>query len=716
MDRKRAARIFTITLLTLFFCLSVYAAQVILPPAAEISPVSFVNHQQERIDNYFWLRGKEKPEVIEYLKAENNYAEKITAHTADLQKTLYDEMRGRIKETDMAVPVKIDDYYYYSRTEEGKQYKVYCRKMDSLSSPEQIILDVNKLSKGHKYYYVGVVKVSPDHNLLAYGVDVNGAEDYDIFFKNLETNKLTEDKIEKATTSMEWAKDNKTLFYIKRKIGTRRPFKIFKHKLGNDGAADTLVYHEKDEAFYLNLGKTKSNKYLYIHASSAVTSETRFIEAEKPDSDFKVFLPRKQDVEYSIHHQGDYFFILINNDHEKNFKLVRTPVDQIEKNHWEVIIPHDKQVLLEHVDAFYNFLVVYERREAIRQVRIIDSKTGKSHYVSFDEPIYSIRFSENPEYKTDVLRFGYSSFLTPKTIYDYNMSKKELRLLKRVEVLGGYDPGQYAQERLYATAKDGVKIPMSVVYKKGLKKTGMNPCYLYGYGAYGYPIDPRFKSRRLSLLDRGFIFVIAHVRGGGALGRYWYEEGKLKHKKNTFTDFIACANHLINEKYTNPEKLVISGASAGGLLIGSVLNMRPDLFEVAVADVPFVDLINTMLDETIPLTVIEWEEWGNPNVKEDYDYMISYSPYDNVKAMDYPNMLITAGLNDTRVFYWEPAKWAAKLRANKIDKNTLILKTKMGSGHFGASGRFDYLKEVAFEYAFILDKLSMVEKYKPDGI
>jgi len=671
------------------------------PPVAKIVPHVDTMFGEEVVDNYFWLRERDNPEVIDYLKAENAFTDSVTQHTKDFQDKLYQEMLDRIKETDLSVPVKRDNYYYYNRTEEGKQYSIYCRKKGNLDADEEILLDVNKLAEGKDFMRLGVFAVSPDHKMLAYATDDKGNERYDLRIKNLETGKLYPDAIENIATSVEWANDNKTLFYTITNDAWR-PFKVYRHKLGDDAKNDKMIYHEKDDAFFVGLGKTKSMAYLMIGIGSNTTSEYRYLDANNPFGKFKVVEPRKHEMEYDIEHHGDKFYILTN-DNAKNFKLMETPVNRTSKKYWKEVIPHRDSVMLTGMDLFKDYMVIYERKDGLRQIRVTDFNTGEAHNIEFEEPVYAVYGSKNPDFKSHVLRFTYMSLVTPRSVYDYNMKTRDRELKKQKEVLGDYNPEDYQSERIYATASDGAQIPVSLVYKKGMKKNGNNPFYLYGYGAYGMNMDAWFSSNRLSMLNRGFIFALAHVRGSSTMGRAWYEDGKLMNKKNSFTDFIAVAEHLIDEKYTSQDKLVIGGGSAGGLLVGAVVNMRPDLFKIVVADVPFVDLMNTMLDETLPLTVIEWEEWGNPNEKEAYDYMRSYSPYDNVEAKAYPNMLLTGGLNDTRVNYWEPAKWTAKLRANKTDDNILVLKTNMGAGHGGASGRYDYLKEVAFEYAFILD-------------
>ena len=682
--------------------------QEIAPPVAEVIPKADTLHGDVRIDNYFWLREKSNPEVIKYLEDENEYTEAMMEHTKKFQERLCKELLGRIKETDLSVPEKIDDYYYYKRTEEGKQYQIYCRKKGGLDAVEEVLLDQNSLAKGHDYFQIGVFRISPHHQLLAYSIDTTGSETYTLYIKDLNTGELLQDKISNTYDGVEWANDNQTVFY-NTLDQAKRPFQLYRHKLGTDPKEDILVYHEKDEAFHLELSKTRSKAYLLLTLKSMTTSEIRYLKADRPRKSFKVVHPRQHEMEYDIDHLGSKFYIMTN-DEAKNFKLMEVSVSNPSKVHWREVIPHRDSVKIDETDLFENHLVVYERENGLRKIRVTNLTNNGVHYVSFPEPVYTFWPSRNPNFHTNTLRFNYTSLVTPRSVFDYNMDAKTRELKKQDEVLGGYDPSLYESERFSARASDGTMVPISLVYKKGMVKDGTNPLYLYGYGSYGATREPKFSSNRLSLLDRGFVCAIAHVRGGGEMGRHWYEDGKLLKKMNTFTDFIACAEHLTAEKYTSSDKLVIYGGSAGGLLMGAVTNMRPDLFKVVIADVPFVDVLNTMLDPTIPLTVIEYEEWGNPNEREYYQYMKFYSPYDNVEAKEYPHMLITAGLNDPRVQYWEPAKWTAKLRALKTDNNHLLLKTNMGAGHSGPSGRYDYLKDVAFEYALIFDLLGIKEK------
>jgi oligopeptidase B len=677
------------------------------PPVAKVVPKSITVDGDTRVDNYFWLRDRNDPATIKYLEDENTYTESMTRHTDALQSKLYSEMLGRIKQTDLSVPTKRDDYFYYSRTEEGKQYAIFCRKLRSLTAPEKILLDSNAMADGKKYFRVGNFLASPNHRLLAYSVDFDGDEAYTIHVKDLATGKLLADEIPNTYYSLEWGNDNATFFYTILD-DAKRPFKVLRHTLGVKD--DTLVYHETDERFTVELSKTSSRAYIQINIASSLTSEVRYLDAAHPNGEFRVLLPRVQETEYDVTHHGDSFFIRTN-DGAKTFRVVQAPVKDPSKPHWKEILPARSQATVESITAFKDYLVVEERDRGLSQIRIQnfngDAVSPKFHYIDFPEPVYTAGVGANAEYDTRVLRYSYTSLVTPNSVFDYNMDTRERELKKQQEVLGGYDPSKYQSERVYATAPDGVKVPISLVYKKGLVRNGKAPMLLYGYGAYGISTDPTFASDRLSLLDRGFVYALAHIRGGGDLGKPWHEDGRILKKRNTFTDFVACADFLVAEKFTSPERLAIMGGSAGGLLMGAVTNLRPDLFAVVVAMVPFVDALNTMLDASLPLTVGEYEEWGDPNQKQYYDYIKSYAPYENVVATTYPAILVTAGLNDPRVSYWEPAKWVAKLRAMKKDNRVLLLKTNMGSGHFGASGRYEHLKETAFNYAFILDSLGI---------
>ena len=636
--------------------------------------------------------------MIPYLEAENRYTEEVMASIKPLQEALYKEILGRIQEADISVPVKRDDYLYYTRTEQGKAYSIQCRKHGALDAPEEILLDSNALAEGQKYFRLGNFAVSPDHRLLAYSTDLEGDESYTIRVKDLSTGQLLPDRIANTYDTLEWANDNRTFFYTVLDAA-KRPYRAFRHELG--AASDTLVYQEDDGRFNLGLRKTRSRRYVFIEISSPLTSELRYLEANHPRGEFRVLLPRRQGVEYDASHHGEYFYIRTN-DQAKNFRLMRTEVNHPSSETWQETIPARAGVTIEGVDSFEDHIVIYERERGLEKICIRDGSCALSHYVEFPEPVYTVSATGNAEYKTNLLRFNYTSLVTPASIFDYDVRTRERELKKQYEVRGGYDASQYQSERIFAKAPDGVEVPISLVYKKGFDRNGLSPLLLYGYGAYGHSIDPRFSSDRLSLLDRGFVFAIAHIRGGAELGEEWHDQGKLLQKKNTFTDFIACSEHLLAARYTSTERLAIMGGSAGGLLVGAVLNLRPELFHAAIAKVPFVDTLNTMLDPTLPLTIAEYEEWGNPEQEEFYRYIRSYSPYDNVAPRRYPALLVTAGLNDPRVSYWEPAKWVARLRALRTDSNLLLLKTDMGSGHFGPSGRYEGIREVAFDYAFLL--------------
>ncbi|MBD3234575.1 MAG: prolyl oligopeptidase family serine peptidase [candidate division Zixibacteria bacterium] len=684
-----------------------------IPPKARIQPDTTVMFGHRLIDNYSWLHDRDDPEVLDYLKAENEYTESMTKHTAPLQEKLYQEILSHIKETDLSVPVRWGEYYYYSRTEKGKQYRIYCRKFENLNSAEEILLDVNQLAEGKNFMQVGIFQISPDHKLLAYAYDDKGNERYTINVKNLQTGEILPDKIENAGGSLVWANDNRTFFYTVPDDAWRF-YKVYRHTLGQPVSGDALIFHEQDEAFNIYLGKSKSGKYLFLYTGGKVTSEEYFLKADNPFGRFSLIQPRRKDIKYWSEHHDDHFYI-VTNDGAKNYKLVKAPISNPSAGNWKDVIAGTDSVKIENIEVFRDFLVIEARKEGSPQIMVRNFQTAEVHYIEFPEETYSIwpsywyRQPPNPDYESEYFRFTYRSFVTPNSVYDYNMRNRERVLLKQKEVPGDYNPELYQSEKTFAITDDGVEIPISMVYKKGMVKDGSNPLHLYGYGSYGSCEDPWFSSARLSLLDRGFISAIAHVRGGGEMGEYWYEDGKLLKKTNSFKDFITVAEYVIKENYTSPDRLLASGASAGGLLVGASANMRPDLFKAVVASVPFVDLINTMLDSSMPLTVTEYDEWGNPNQKEFFEYMLSYSPYDNIRKQDYPDMLIMASLNDTRVMYWEAAKWTAKLRAHTTGKNLLLLKTNMGAGHGGYSGRYDYLKEIAFEYAFMLD---MVGIYK----
>ncbi len=681
--------------------------KIIKPPAAEKIKKELTLHGDVRIDNYYWLNERENPKVVEYLKAENEYKEAVMKHTETLQENLYNEIVARIKQTDMSVPFKTEGYYYYSRFEEGKEYPVYGRKKGTLETEEEILLNVNEMAEGYGFYHVAGLTVSTNNNLIAFGVDTVSRRKYTIHFKNLTTGEILPDEIPNTAGQAAWANNNKTVFYSI-KDDSLRSYKIFKHILGSEVSADKEIFHEKDVTFSTYVYKCKSKKYLFIASDSTLSTEYQYMDANKPDGKFKIIQPRERDLEYNVDHYKDKFYIRTNLN-AKNFRLVETPVNKTSKVNWTEVIPHRVDVLLEGFEIFKDFLVVGERKDGLTQLRVIKWDNREEHYIDFGEETYMAYISNNPEFDTDLLRFGYTSLTTPRSTFDYDMNTRQKKLLKQQEVVGDFDHDNYHAERLYATAKDGVKIPISLVYRKELEKNGDNPLLLYGYGSYGASMNASFSSVRLSLLDRGFVYALAHIRGGQEMGRYWYEDGKLLKKKNTFTDFIACAEHLITEKFTSPSKLFTSGASAGGLLMGAVLNMRPDLFKGVIAGVPWVDVVTTMLDDSVPLTTSEYDEWGNPNNKEYYDYMLSYSPYDNVEAKDYPALLVTTGLHDSQVQYWEPAKWVAKLRELKTDDNILLLHTNMEAGHGGVSGRFRRYKETALEYAFMLDLIGITE-------
>ncbi|MBI5472015.1 MAG: S9 family peptidase [Ignavibacteriae bacterium] len=671
------------------------------PPRAKAKLVKLEKHGHVRNDFYFWLRERDNPDVIKYLNAENDYTDAVMASTKQLEETLFAEIKSRIKQADLSVPYKLDDYYYYTRFDEGKEYPIYCRKRGSLDAAEEIMIDGNALAEGHDFFNIGSAAVSFRQDLLAFTIDTVGRRVYTVRFKNLTTGQFVDDVIPSTTANVAWANDNTRLFYTRQDPQTLRPCRIYRHTLGADQSQDVLVYEEQDETFGCGIFRTKSKRYLMIASHHTISSEYRYLDANTPQGQFQIFLPRKRNHEYSVDHYEDFFYIRTN-DNAKNFQLMKTPVSDTRMSAWKNVILHRNNVLLEDFEIFKDYLVVAERRNGLRHLRILPWSGANEHTVQFDEPAYAASLGTNPDFNTQILRYNYQSLVTPASVFDYDMAKRTRTLLKQEEVVGGYDQTQYLSERLHAQADDGTLIPISIVYKRGAERNGSNPLLLSGYGAYGISTEATFSSARLSLLDRGFMYAIAHVRGGEELGREWYEDGKLLKKKNTFTDFINCGEHLVAEKFTRPEKLFAIGGSAGGLLIGAVINMKPQLFNGAIAVVPFVDVVSTMLDETIPLTTGEYDEWGNPNEKKYYDYMFSYSPYDNVQAKAYPNVLVMAGLHDSQVQYWEPAKWVAKLRAMKTDGNLLLLKTNMEAGHGGASGRFRKLRETALQYAFML--------------
>jgi oligopeptidase B len=680
------------------------AREVSRPPMAKkVTHVEAV-HGDKLTDEYFWLRDRKNPEVKGYLESENAYADAFMKPTEALQARLYEEMLGRIKETDLSVPFSRGEYLYYSRTEKGKQYPIYCRKKGTLEANEQVMLDVNEMAKGERFMAVGDLEVSDDGNLLAYTNDNIGFREYRLHVRDLSTGKDFPETVEKVS-SVAWAADNKTLFYTV-DDAAKRPYRLYRHALGGDPKNDALVYEEKDEMYRVNVHRSRSRKVLFLVSGSHTADEWRFLPTDKPDGSFTMIAPREKEHEYAVDHRGDLFYIRTNKGC-RNFRVVTAPESSPGQDNWKEILPCRPAVMVSGLDLFAAYAVVLEREDGLPRIRVIDLATNGQHRVDFPEPVYAVGPQNNAEFETRLFRFGYQSFTTPQSVFDYDMATKERKLLKRTEVLGGYDPDRYQSERRYATAADGARIPISLVYKKGFVADGKTPLWLNGYGSYGAPSFATFNSNRFSLLDRGFVFAIAHIRGGGEMGKPWHDQGRMMSKKNTFTDFIAVAEQLIADKYTSRDRLVIEGGSAGGLLMGAVTNMRPDLFKIVVSRVPFVDVINTMLDESLPLTVGEFEEWGNPKKKEEYDYIKSYSPYDNLAAKAYPTILVKTSFDDSQVMYWEPAKYVAKLRTLKTDSNPLLFKINMAGGHGGSSGRYDRLKELAFDYAFVLTQLGI---------
>lgn len=678
----------------------------IAAPICEKSPRQLIAHADTITDNYYWLndyfkKGPDSNKVIDYLKAENNYFDTMMAGTKALQDKLYIEMKARIKEKDETVPVFKNGYFYYTRVVEGKDYYLYCRKKGTLDAKEELLLDVNAMAEGHSYFSAAGFAISMDNKLLAYGIDRVSRRQYTIHIKNLETGEIIKDEVKNTEGDPVWANDNKTIFYTSKNEVTLLSEKIKKHELGTDAGSDKTVYEEKDQSNYIGVDKTKSNKFILIVSQGTLSSEVRYLDANKPEADFKVFQPRMKEVLYDVNHADSSFYIRTNL-HAKNFKIVTCSDNKTDSSNWKDYVAHQTDVLIQGFDLFKNFIAISERKNGLTQVHVINRKDNNSHNLAFDEPAYLASIANIPDYNTDVMRFNYTSLTTPNSVFDYNMLTKEKKIMKQQEVLGDFKKDDFTTERLFATAKDGTRIPISIVYKKGFVKDGKAPLLLYGYGSYGASTDAAFSSARLSLLNRGFAFAIAHIRGGEEMGRYWYEDGKMMKKKNTFTDFIDCAEYLLANKFSSKEHLCINGGSAGGLLMGAVINMRPELFHAVVAAVPFVDVIATMSDASIPLTTNEYDEWGNPANKENYFYMKSYSPYDNVEKKAYPNMMVTTGLHDSQVQYFEPAKWVAKLRDYKTDKNILLLHTDMEVGHGGASGRFKSLKDDARDYAFLL--------------
>jgi oligopeptidase B len=672
------------------------------PPVAKKVPRTIKLHGETLTDNYFWLREKASPEVKDYLEAENAYTAAVMKPTGDFQQALYKEMLGRIEETDQSAPYPLNGAWHYTRTKQGKQYSIYCRKRPNLEAKEEVLLDLNELARGQKFLGLGAYVLNDDQTLLAYATDTTGFRQYTLQVKDLRTGKLLPDRVAKVHGTA-WTGDGKSLFYIT-EDSAKRPHRLYRHVLGGD--KDDLVYEEKDELYRLSLRRSRDKAYLFVTSASSTTTEVRYLRSDRPGDALTVVLPRANEHRYSVSHRDGRFYIRTNKD-ACNFRLVTAPVGNPEPKNWKELIPHQADVLLEEVELFANHCVAGEREGGLTHRRVIDLRTGKAHRLAFPDPVYTVGSDSNPEHNTGVFRYRYQSLTTPESVFAYDMDKQAATLLKRTKVRGGFDPGNYTSERIFATAADGTRVPISLVYKKGLARDGKNPLLLYGYGAYGYSLPISFSTQRLSLLDRGVSYALAHIRGGRDMGEVWHEQGKMLQKRNTFTDFVAAADHLVAQKYTSRDRLAIQGGSAGGLLIGAVLNLRPDLCKAAVLQVPFVDVINTMLDASLPLTVQEYLEWGNPNVKKEYQYLKGYCPYTNLAARDYPAILVMTSLNDSQVMYWEPAKYVAKLRALKTDKNVLLLKINMAAGHGGASGRYDALKETAFSYAFLLAQLGI---------
>jgi len=691
------------------------------PPVAKKNPYKTTLHGQERIDNYHWIRLTDEQklakniegwpddqtmQVVDYIKKENEYTQTQLRHTKNLQKKLYSEIISRIKKDDVSVPYLDNDYWYYTRYEKGKEYPIYCRKRESLENPEEVMINVNDWAKGHDYFSLTNLSVSPNNKFLAFGVDTLSRRIYTIKIKDLQTGELLMDEIHGTEDAVAWANDNATFFYTVKNEITLLSEYINRHKLGTLQTDDVRVYTEKDDSFYIGVGRSKSDKYIIIYNSSTLISDYYILNANDPVGKFRQFSPRETEHEYTIEHYNDKFYI-VTNWNAMNFRLMETPENATTKQNWKEVIPHRKDVMVSGIDVFADHLVISERRDGLRQIRVIDQRNGNEHYLDFGEAVYSAYPSVNPSFNTNVLRYQFSSLITPRSTFDYDMDMKVSTLLKQSEVVGGHDPADYHSERLYAKVRDGKKVPISIVYKKGFKKNGQGNLLLYAYGSYGSTNDPSFSSTRLSLLDRGFAYAIAHIRGSQTYGRPWYEDGKMFHKMNTFTDFVDCSKYLIQNNYTDPGHLFAMGGSAGGLLMGAVVNLAPELYRGVIAAVPFVDVINTMLDASIPLTSNEWDEWGNPRKKDEYEYMMTYSPYDNVYNAAYPNMLVTAGYFDSQVQYWEPVKWVAKLRDYKVGENVLYLHTNMDAGHGGKSGRFLRYKELSLKYAFMLDLAGM---------
>lgn len=685
-------------------------APALTPPIAAVRPHTFNEFGGTRVDQYYWLKERSNPEVIQYLEAENAYTKAVMAHTEGLQERLYEELKGRVLQNDQSVPFREGSYFYYTRLVEGKNYPIYARKRGSVSAPEEIMIDVNVLAEGKPTFIVRAWDVSSGEDILAFAVDTTGGRVSSIRFKNLRTGAMLPDVLPGAIGGVAWAQDNRTIFYTKADPVSVRPYQVWRHKLGTQASSDQMVYEDKDETYYVGVFTTKSRAYVMIQSSQTMATEYSYVRADQPDQPFKIMIPRQRGHEYYANHFGNYFYLL-SNDHAQNFRLMRTPVARPGRDNWEEVIPHRADVLLEDFEFFKDYMVVSERKDGLVQLRVRPWSGQNEYYLDFGEPAYLAFVSTNREFDTPLLRYVYTSLTTPSSTYDYDMRSKQKTLLKRDSILGGFDPANYVSERFYTTARDGARVPVSIVYRKGTARPA--PLLLTGYGSYGSSSDPTFSADRLSLLDRGFVFAIAHIRGGSEMGRAWYENGRQLQKKNTFNDFVDVADDLIRRGYTKSDRLFARGASAGGLLMGAVVNARPELWRGVVAGVPYVDVITTMSDSTIPLTTGEYDEWGNPHDSTFYRYMLSYSPYDNVERKAYPNMLITAGLYDTQVLYVEPAKWTARLRAMKTDSNRLILRTNMEAGHSGASGRYKRWRDVAFEYAFLLDLAGFKEKPTP---
>lgn len=675
------------------------------PPMAARVPRIRSLHGETLVDDYDWFRDKSNPDLVAYLEAENAYADAVMRPAEELRETLYREMLGRIRETDVNVPWRLGEWLYYSRTEEGKQYSIICRKALEKEAPEQIVLDLNALAAGHEFLSLGDFDVSSDGNLLAYSTDTTGFRQYRLFIKDLRSGDLLADRVERVS-SISWASDNRTIFLVT-EDHAKRPYRLYRHRVGGEGE-DDLVFEEKDELYRMWITRSRSRRYFFLTSASATTSEVRYLETDRPGEDFRLIDPRQEGREYYVDHRGSELWVLTD-DAGKNFRLARVPLADPRSANWTEVLPHREGVKIEEIEIFENHLVVIEREDGLDQFRVIDLRNGEQHRIGFAEPVYSAAAGNNRMFETTGFRLAYESFVTPLTVYDYDMETRELRMLKQTDVLGGYDPARYVSERRFAEAEDGARIPISIVRRSEVDPEGRNPLLLYGYGAYGYPLPVVFSSSRLSLLDRGIVFAMAHVRGGGELGKEWHDRGKMEFKRNSFSDFIASAEHLVSANYTTPSKLVILGGSAGGLLVGAAVNLRPDLFRAAIAHVPFVDVVNTMLDPSLPLTVGEYLEWGNPQVEEEYRNLRSYDPYYNLARRDYPALLVRTSFNDSQVMYWEAAKYVARMRMLKTDTRPLLLKTSMDAGHSGASGRYDRLREEAWDLAFVLDQLGIHE-------